>query len=65
MNPVAVFVSVLFFGWLWGGWGLLLGAPLIAIVNTIASRVESLAPLGEFLSADGERKKPAPVAAES
>jgi len=34
-------------------------------VRTIASRVESLAPLSEFLSADGERKKPAPVAAES
>jgi predicted PurR-regulated permease PerM len=58
MNPVAVFISVLFFGWLWDGWGLLLGAPLIAIVRTIASRVESLAPLSEFLSADGERKKP-------
>ena len=45
MNPVAVFISVLFFGWLWDGWGLLLGAPLIAIGRTIASRIESLAPL--------------------
>jgi predicted PurR-regulated permease PerM len=61
MNPVAVFISVLFFGWLWDGWGLLLGAPLIAIVRTIASRIESLATLCEFLSADGGRKKP-PVA---
>lgn len=52
MNPVAVFLSVIFFGWLWGGWGLLLGAPLVAIVRTIASRVESLAPLAEFLSDD-------------
>ncbi len=59
MNPVAVFVSVLFFGWLWGGWGLLLGAPLIAIVRTICNRIDSLAPLCEFLSADGERRKPA------
>ncbi len=58
MNPVAVFVSVLFFGWLWGGWGLLLGAPLIAIVRTISSRVSSLAALSEFLSADTPRKTP-------
>lgn len=52
MNPVAVFLSVIFFGWLWGGWGLLVGAPLVAIVRTIASRIESLAPLAEFLSED-------------
>jgi hypothetical protein len=31
---------------------LLLGAPLVAIVRTIASRIESLAPLAEFLSDD-------------
>jgi predicted PurR-regulated permease PerM len=49
MNPVAVFVAVLFFGWLWGGFGLLLGAPLIAIVHTVAGRIEALAPLAEFL----------------
>jgi predicted PurR-regulated permease PerM len=52
MNPVAVFLSVIFFGWLWGGWGLLLGAPLVAIVRTIASRIESLTPVAEFLSDD-------------
>ncbi len=56
MNPVAVFISVLFFGWLWGGWGLLLGAPLIAIVRTIASRVASLATVNEFLSPEPPRK---------
>jgi predicted PurR-regulated permease PerM len=27
MNPVAVFIGLIFFGWLWGGWGLLLGVP--------------------------------------
>ena len=31
MNAVAVFVAVLFFGWLWGGWGLLLGMPILAV----------------------------------
>jgi predicted PurR-regulated permease PerM len=61
MNPVAVFVSVLFFGWLWGGWGLLLGAPLIAIVRTISSRISSLAAVSEFLSADAPRKTPPPA----
>jgi len=49
MNAVAVFISVLFYGWLWGGWGLLLGAPLIAIVKTISERIEALKPVAEFL----------------
>ena len=49
MNPVAVFVALLFFGWLWGGWGLLLGAPLIAIVRTVAERVPAMQPFGELL----------------
>ena len=53
MNPVALFVAVLFFAWLWGGWGLLLGAPLIAIVKTISDRIDALHPIGAFLEANG------------
>jgi len=49
MNPVAVFVALLFFGWLWGAWGLLLGAPLIAIVRTVAERIPAMQPFGELL----------------
>ena len=48
MNPVAVFVTLLFFGWLWGGWGLLLGAPLIAIFRTIAEHIPSMQAVGEL-----------------
>jgi predicted PurR-regulated permease PerM len=44
-----LFSALLFFGWLWGVWGLLLGAPLVAIVKVICDRVESLKPLGELL----------------
>jgi len=48
MNPVAVLVTLLFFGWLWGGWGLLLGAPLIAIFRAVAERLPSMQALGEL-----------------
>lgn len=51
MNAVAVFVGVLFFGWLWGGWGLLLGLPILAVVKSIADRVEALHPVSELLGA--------------
>lgn len=49
MNPVAVFIGVLFFGWLWGGWGLLLGVPILAVLKSIADRVESMQPISELL----------------
>ena len=49
MNPVAVFIGILFFGWLWGGWGLLLGVPMLAVLKSIADRVESMQPISEML----------------
>ncbi|MFO1397696.1 MAG: AI-2E family transporter [Burkholderiales bacterium] len=51
MNAVSVFVGVLFFGWLWGGWGLLLGLPILAVVKSICDRVEALHPVSELLGA--------------
>ena len=49
VNAAVLFISLLFFGWLWGAWGLLLGAPLIAIAKVIFDRVESLQPIGALL----------------
>ncbi len=49
MNAAVLFIALLFFGWLWGIWGLLLGAPLVAIAKVICDRVESLKPAGELL----------------
>jgi predicted PurR-regulated permease PerM len=49
INAAVLFIALLFFGWLWGVWGLLLGAPLIAIAKVICDRVESLKPVGDLL----------------
>jgi len=49
LNPVAVFVGVLAFGWLWGVWGLLLGTPVMLIVKAVCDRVEDFRPLGALL----------------
>jgi predicted PurR-regulated permease PerM len=51
MNPVAVFIGVLAWGWLWGVWGLLLGIPILMIVKAICDRVDHLKPVGELLGA--------------
>lgn len=51
MNPVAVFVGLLAWGWLWGAWGLLLGVPILMVIKAICDRVDDLKPVGEFLGA--------------
>ena len=49
MNPAAVFVSLLFWGWLWGMWGLLLGVPIVVMIKVVAERVEGMEVLAELL----------------
>ena len=49
MNAVAVFVGLLFWGWLWGVWGTLLAVPMLMIVKAVCDRVEDLQPIGELL----------------
>lgn len=49
MNPVAVFVGVLVWGWLWGVWGLLLGIPIMMVIKAVCDRVEDFKPIGELL----------------
>ena len=49
MSAVVVFVGVLFWGWLWGVWGLLLGMPILMMVKAVCDRVEDLKPIGELL----------------
>lgn len=49
MNAAAVFISLLFWGWLWGIWGLLLSIPIIVIVRVVSQHVEQLQPVAELL----------------
>jgi predicted PurR-regulated permease PerM len=49
MNNVAVFAGLLFWGWLWGPWGMALSFPIMAVAKTIVDRVDPLRPVGEIL----------------
>jgi predicted PurR-regulated permease PerM len=49
MNSAAVFISLLFWGWLWGVWGMLLGIPIVVIFKVVAEHVEELKPVAELL----------------
>ena len=49
LSPVAVFMGLLIWGWLWGVWGLLLGVPIFMMAKSICDRIEDFKPIGEFL----------------
>jgi predicted PurR-regulated permease PerM len=56
MNSTVVFAALLFWGTLWGAWGLLLAMPMMVAIKSICDRVEALSRFGDFL---GEAEKPA------
>jgi predicted PurR-regulated permease PerM len=49
MNAVAIFVGLLFWGWLWNVWGMLLAVPMLMVLKAIGDHVEDFKPLGELL----------------
>lgn len=49
MNAAAVFIALLFWGWLWGIWGLLLGIPIVVIIKVVAEHTEGMGTLAELL----------------
>ena len=49
MNPVAIFVGLLFWTWLWGVWGTLLAVPMLMTFKAVCDRIEDLQPIGEML----------------
>ena len=50
LNAVAITVSLLFWGWVWGGMGLVLAIPITATLRVICDHTESWKPIGKWLS---------------
>jgi predicted PurR-regulated permease PerM len=49
MNPVAIFIGLLFWSWVWGLWGTILAVPMLMMLKAICDHVEDLQPIGELL----------------
>jgi predicted PurR-regulated permease PerM len=49
MNPVAIFVGLLFWSWIWGVWGAVLAVPMLMMMKAVADHIEDLQPVGELL----------------
>ena len=50
LNPVVIFVSLIFWTWLWGVPGALLSVPILVSIKVVCDRVPVLAPVSELLS---------------
>lgn len=49
LNPVVLFIWLIFWGWMWSVPGALIAVPLLATVKIVCDHVPALAPLGEFI----------------
>jgi predicted PurR-regulated permease PerM len=49
LNPVVVFVGVLFWGWMWGVIGMLLAVPILSTIKIVCDHVKGLDGVAEFL----------------
>ena len=49
MNPVAIFIGLLFWGWIWGVWGAILAVPMLMMIKAVCDHIEDLQPVAELL----------------
>lgn len=49
MNAVAIFVGLLFWGWIWNVWGMLLAVPMLMVIKAICDHVDDFKGVGELL----------------
>jgi len=51
LSPLLVLLSLIFWGWLWGAWGMVLAVPMTSTIKILCENVESLRPLAVLMSA--------------
>jgi predicted PurR-regulated permease PerM len=49
INGVAMFISILFWSWVWGVIGMIVAVPIMMVIKSVCHRVEDLQPIAELL----------------
>jgi predicted PurR-regulated permease PerM len=60
LSPLLVLITLIFWGWLWGPWGMVLSVPITAAIKIICENVEPLRPVAILMSGSLEHAKPQP-----
>jgi predicted PurR-regulated permease PerM len=58
LNPVVIFVSLIFWTWLWGVPGALLSVPILVSIKVVCDRVPPLSSVSELLASEAQLPKP-------
>ncbi len=58
LSPLLVLIALLFWGWLWGPWGMVLSVPIASAIKIICENVEPLRPVAVLMSGSLEHAKP-------
>jgi predicted PurR-regulated permease PerM len=49
LNPIVIFVGLIFWGWLWGVGGALLAVPIMVSIKIVCDHIEPLKRVGMVL----------------
>jgi predicted PurR-regulated permease PerM len=50
MSALAVFLGLLVWTWIWGGWGTILAVPMLVVIKSVADHVERFKPVGRLMA---------------
>jgi AI-2 transport protein TqsA len=56
LSPVLVLLSLIFWGWLWGPWGMILAVPITSTIKIVCENIEALHPLSVLMSGGAAEK---------
>jgi AI-2 transport protein TqsA len=55
LSPVLVLLSLIFWGWLWGAWGMILAVPITSTIKIVCENIKALHPLSILMSGSAEK----------
>src|SRR6185503_6557732 len=56
ISPLLILVSLIFWGWVWGPWGMVLSVPITSMIAIIFENVESLRPIAVLMRSEPHRR---------
>lgn len=57
LSPLLVLITLIFWGWLWGPWGMVLSVPITSAIKIICENVEPLRPVAILMSGSLEHTR--------
>lgn len=53
ISPLLILVSLIFWGWLWGIWGMVLAVPMMATIKIVMENLEATRPIAKLMGGRG------------